>query len=188
MEYFNNRTEVVKAFEYLWEKEFEIVGNDLKLYYQNSLRSQEFRDIVYQSNLLEFGNYYGQEFFSDVSLILSSYQNIGTYESIISIAKGIFGSQVQISFTGDNMQDINISSSANAEYPMVDVDNNSIVDINNNQLVSIDNRLNLEANKIEQVIRLFLPVGVKHNITLGILTNKSMSIKLKNKRGSKNGK
>lgn len=167
MEQFNNRTDVVKAFERLWKKEYNIVGKDLKSFYNNAIRSKEYRDIVYNSNLLEFGSFYGQDFFNDASLVIASYQNIGTYESIINICKGIFGEQVEVLFTGDDMQDINISSSANTEFPIEDVEGSNVVDIVDNQLVAIDNRLSLEANKIEQGIRLFLPVGIKHNITLG---------------------
>lgn len=167
MEYFNNRTEIVKAFEKLWDSEYKIVGEDLKLFYQNSLRSEEFKDLVYSSQLLEFSNYFGRDFFNDISLVMSSYQNIGTYEALINVIKGIFGEQVIVEFSGDNMQDINVYSSASVEFPIDDTEDNPVVDVDNNRIVAIDNRLNLEFSKIEEAIRLFLPVGIKRNINIG---------------------
>ena len=154
MDYFNNRTEIVKKVEKLWEAEYKVLSDSLVSFYANTLRSGAFNDAVYNSELLEFTNYFGREFFKDISLVISSYQNIGTYESVINLIKGIFGEQVIVFFSGENMQDINVQSTASIEYPLDDAGGNPIVTTLDERIVAIDNRLDLQYNKIIEVLRL----------------------------------
>lgn len=166
IELFKNTTAVVNRFNTLWSNEYNLMGADLQAFNQQALQSQAFKDIVFESGLFEFSNNFDKSFFDNVALILASYTNLGTYEAIINICKAILGTSTEVVFE-DEGRIINITSQATLSFPIITTALDKVVSTEGDQLVAVNNRLQLQFSELEQLLRLFLPAGIKYTINIG---------------------
>jgi hypothetical protein len=164
VELFKNQTPVVIAIDKIWKSEYDTMKISFNKFFVDLLETKYFADIVFDSKLFEFSESLDREFFTNISLLLSSYKGIGSYEAIISIVRAILGQDASVEFSNDG-KDIAIISVAKIESNIITHDFNNIIDTAENQIVSIDNSLQAQRNTLIDLLYKFLPAGIKYNIS-----------------------
>ena len=180
VELFKNYTPLIEAVDKLWLNEFEKQKIELNNFFRVILESQYFADIVFNSNLFEFSNDFDKEFFNNISLLLSTYKNIGSYEAIINICRAILGSDTIVEFS-NNGKDITIIATSVVSGNMITTDSDNMITTNSDNIVSVNNRLQAQRDQLVDLIYRFLPAGIKYNITFGSPVVKLVKSKKRNK-------
>lgn len=181
VELFKNQTPLVEAVDKIWLNEYNKQKTELNNFFKVILESQYFADVVFNSNLFEFSNDFDKEFFNNISLLLSTYKNIGSYEAIINICRAILGSDTIVEFS-NNGKDITIIATSVVSGIMITTNNDNIITTENDNIVSVNNRLQAQRDQLVDLLYRFLPAGIKYNITFGSPVVKV----LKNKKRKKN--
>lgn len=176
VELFKNQTPVVIAMDKIWKAEYDTMKVSFNKFFVDLLETKYFADIVFDSKLFEFSENFDREFFTNISLLLSSYKGIGSYEAIISIVRAILGQEADVEFSNDG-KDISIISVAKIESNIITTEFNNVVDTADNQVVSIDNRLQAQRNTLIDLLYRFLPAGIKYNISFVAPTLQVANIK-----------
>ncbi len=182
VELFKNQTPVIEVLDKIWKSEYDKQKQELNTFFRFILESQYFSEIVFNSNLFEFSNDFDKTFFSDISLLLSTYKNIGSYEAIINICKAVLGSDTMVEFS-NNGKDIMIVATSLTTGNIITTQNENIITTQNENIVSVNNRLQAQRDQLIDLLYKFLPAGIKYNITFGIPTLKIIkNIKLKKQK------
>ena len=180
VEKFKNYTPLIEAVDKIWLSEFEKQKIELNNFFRVILESQYFADIVFNSNLFEFSNDFDKEFFNNISLLLSSYKNIGSYEAIINICRAILGSDTIVEFS-NNGKDIMIVAASVVSGFMITTNNDNMITTNSDNIVSVNNRLQAQRDQLVDLLYRFLPAGIKYNISFGLPLVKIVKSKKRNK-------
>lgn len=167
VEDFKNKTETTTAFNKVWEAEYNLMASGLIDYYNKLNGTEAFKNIAYDGKVFEFADILDRRFFENINRVFESYLNLGTYEAIIGICQGILGEQVEVMFGGEAGEIITINSSASLTFNIATTNGEQIITPQGDKMVAINNRLQYQLNKLEQVIRLFLPAGVEYVFNIG---------------------
>lgn len=178
VEKFNNQTPLIEAIDKIWLVEFNKNKDELNTFFRFILESKYFANIVFNASLFEFSNDFDKEFFNDISLLLSSYKNIGSYEAIINICRAILGSDTIVEFS-NNGKDITIMATSVVSGQMTTTENDNIITTENENIVCVNNRLQAQRDQLIDLLYKFLPAGIKYNITFGIPSINQSTIKRK---------
>jgi hypothetical protein len=165
-EIFKNTTEVVKAYNNLWAREFEKMEADLINYYNQLFITDVYKNIIFDAEVFEFSQNFDRASFDDINKLFSTYKSLGTYEAIIAVVKAFLGATAQVSFS-DNGQTITITGVGVNSQNMTTVNDENIVTPDGTPILTVNNRLNLKFTELEYLIRLFLPAGIKYTILSG---------------------
>lgn len=166
VEPFKEQTPVTQALDKVWESEYNKQQNELTTFFRFILESLYFSDIVFNSTLFEFSNDFDPAFFDDISLLLSTYKNIGSYEAIINICKATLGSDTIVEFSNDG-KDMNIVSTSATVGNMITTESDDMITTESDNIVSVNNRLQAQRDQLIDLLYKFLPAGIKYSIAFG---------------------
>jgi hypothetical protein len=160
-EFYKGENLVVQRLQEVLYVKYTQFSLDLNAYVENFLDSQEFIDIIYNSEIFPFTKLFEKEFFSNFNSVVLAFSSLGTENSIIYLIKGLLGQQTIVSINGLN---INISNVSFSGRPLLDnIKQFFLSDNQGNPLLSIENRLNLDSYILQVLIKKLIP-SIKVNI------------------------
>lgn len=162
----SNTTAVVEALNQIFDTQLSQLETDLTTINNQLLDLPQTSEILYNSGAFEFSEVFDREYFVDISKIVSNYQSLGSYEGIIAVIKGIFGSPTMVEFQNGG-KTIYVSNYGRDLGFISTFDDSLVLQEDNISLMKyVNNRLQTTFNNTIKLIRYFFPVGIKYEIIL----------------------
>lgn len=154
----------------IWQACNEYTLAQMKLFFDNAYGSKGLGEILYDGNYIELVKAIKRSIFlASYGAIIASFKKTGTYESLITIIKAIFGADAGITFTVDSpgVLGIDIAQHSSDVLNWVTRDNQSIVTRNDDNLIF---QVFINQVYIDEVINLFnqflRPAGIVYLINI----------------------
>jgi hypothetical protein len=165
LEKYSNDSVVIQTLNSIFLEDACKFESDLKLIYNELLDLPQVSDILYDSEVFEFSAQFDKLYFRNLSRMVSTYQNLGSYESVISVIKGIFGGQANILFENDGktwkLSNLGVSvgfiTIFNGIDFVVQTDGTSLMEV-------VSNVRELGLTDIIRLLHYFMPAGIKYTI------------------------
>jgi hypothetical protein len=154
----------------IWSTCNDLTLRGLKDFFSDAYNTVSLGEILYDNKYIELSKAVKKEMFSKIyNVIFSSFAKLGTYESLITIIKSVFGEDAKIKFENSNACELHISVGQHGidSVNWVTKDGKNIVSKSGANLIfqACINQISMEwvINLFNQFLR---PTGVHYSISI----------------------